>query len=96
MREKVDENLCLDELAAHVGLEKAYFCRLFKRRTNQTPIDCFIRLKIQRASDYLNFTDMRIQDVAAQVGYDDPYYFSRVFKRFTGMSPRLYRANLNH
>ena len=91
MREHVEETLSLDELADYSNLSVTYFCRLFKTRMKQTPVDYFIRLKIQCASQCLAFTDMAIRDVGQQFGYDDPYYFSRVFKRVMGMSPKSYR-----
>lgn len=91
LKEKVEEDVSLEEVAAHLHLSTTYFCRLFKKRIGQSPINYFILLKIQRSCQYLNFTSMTIHDVAFQLGYEDPYYFSRVFKRVMGMSPKNYR-----
>lgn len=96
MKARVEETLTLGELASELGLTPTYFCRLFKQRIEQAPIDYFIRLKIQRACQYLDFSDMAVQEVAAALGYADPYYFSRVFKRIMGVSPAQYRKGNQH
>lgn len=96
MKERAQESVSLEEIAAYTNLSVTYFCRLFKKRMQQTPIDYFIRLKIQCACQYLDFTDMTVQDVGQQLGYDDPYYFSRTFKRVMGISPLSYRTNHQH
>jgi len=96
MRERREEMVSLDEIAAYIHLSTPYFIRLFKKQMHQTPIDYFIRLKIQRACQYLDFTDMAIYDVAQHLGYDDAYYFSRTFKRIMGISPVGYRTSHQH
>lgn len=96
MKARVEETLTLGELTAELGLSSTYFCRLFKQRMDQAPIDYFIRLKIQRACQYLDFSDIAVQEVATVLGYDDPYYFSRVFKRIMGVSPLRYRKGNQH
>lgn len=96
MKARVEETLSLGELATELGMSATYFCRLFKRRMDQAPIDYFIRLKVRRACQYLDFSDMAVQEVAGSLGYDDPYYFSRVFKRIMGVSPLQYRKGNQH
>lgn len=96
MRERVEEAVSLEEIAAYVNLSATYFVRLFKKQMHQTPVDYFIRLKIQRACQYLDFTDMAVKDIAQQLGYKDSYYFSRVFKRIMGLSPLSYRTSHQH
>ncbi|MBD5777932.1 AraC family transcriptional regulator [Pelagicoccus sp. NFK12] len=96
MKARVEESISLADLSREVGLSSTYFCRLFKKRMDQAPIDYFIRLKIQRACQYLDFSDMAVQEVAMALGYEDPYYFSRVFKRIMGVSPLQYRKGNQH
>lgn len=96
MKARVEEVLTLGDLTEELGLSTTYFCRLFKQRMDQAPIDYFIRLKIQRACQYLDFTDISVQEVATALGYEDPYYFSRVFKRIMGVSPLQYRKGNQH
>jgi len=93
MEQHLDISLSLDELAAHAALSAPYFSKLFKARTNQSPTAYFIQLKIRKSCELLDFTDMTVQAVAQQLGYDDPYYFSRAFKRVMGMSPSKYRTD---
>ncbi len=96
MKTRLEETLSLGELSRELGLSSGYFCRLFKQRMDQAPIDYFIRLKIQKACQYLDFTDIAVQEVAGTLGYEDPYYFSRVFKRVMGVSPLQYRKGSQH
>lgn len=51
--------------------------------------------KMKEAARFLNESSLSIRDVAARVGYDDPFYFDRLFRRFYGMTPRDYRRKLN-
>ncbi len=95
VREHLRENLAaahrLDELAAAAGLSVPHFCALFKRQTGYAPIDFLIRQRIQRACKLLDTTDESIATIAAEVGYDDAYYFTRCFRRVIGCPPRSYR-----
>ncbi|RME70993.1 MAG: AraC family transcriptional regulator, partial [Verrucomicrobia bacterium] len=55
------------------------------------PLDYFNRLKVQRACELLATTTLSIAEIAEQLGFDDPYYFSRLFRKIMGMAPRVYR-----
>jgi YesN/AraC family two-component response regulator len=55
-------------------------------------MDYFSRLKVQHACRLLDTTSARIQEVGTEIGYPDPYYFSRLFREVMGMSPRAYRS----
>lgn len=57
-------------------------------------MDYFIRLKIQYACQLLSQTDLKINTIADKIGYDDSFYFSRLFKKVHGKSPRQYRLGL--
>src|SRR5262249_10574748 len=59
--------------------------------TGFAPEDFFIRLKIQRACEILEATDLCVKEVAAKLGYDDAFYFSRLFKSVNGVAPTEYR-----
>lgn len=84
----------LDELAARCHLEKPYLCRLFRRFDGETPYQRLIRLKMNRAAELLSSGDRLVKEVANELGYDDPYHFSRVFKKVYEISPEhfLYRS----
>ncbi len=95
MRDHLRESLAqphrLDELAAAAGLSVPHFCTLFRRLTGYAPIDFLIRQRVQAACRLLDTTDLSIAVIAAEVGYEDPYYFTRCFRRVIGSSPRAYR-----
>jgi AraC-like DNA-binding protein len=91
MHRNLSRKLSLKELAGIAGMSVNHYCVLFGKRYYSTPIDYFNRLKIQRACELLNTTNMRISEVGEQVGFPDPYYFSRLFKKIMGVAPREYR-----
>lgn len=91
MQSHIGRELDLDALAATVNLSKFHFLRRFKARTGQTPIQQFIHIKMQHACELLDSTDQAIKVIASEVGYQDPYYFSRIFKRTIGIAPQKYR-----
>ncbi|MGE0385567.1 MAG: helix-turn-helix domain-containing protein [Gammaproteobacteria bacterium] len=84
--------LDLDRLAAEAGLSKFHFIRRFRDVTGHTPIQYFIHMKIQSACRRLESSTDSIRRIAQECGYDDPYYFSRLFRRLIGVSPQQYRA----
>jgi AraC-like DNA-binding protein len=92
LRSNLHRPLPLAEMASHAGLSESHFSRVFKAQTGHAPLDYFILLKMQHACALLGVTDMRVKEVAAAVGYADPYYFSRLFKQVIGVSPREYRS----
>lgn len=88
------ENLSLEEMAAMVHLSAGYLSREFKRAAGCTVGEYVNRLRIERAKAMLRDGSMRNADIAAAVGIEDPVYFSRVFKKATGLRPTEYRASL--
>jgi len=91
MKNNIDKMLTLNDLTSCNNLSKTQLTDIFKERTGYSPIDYFIRLKIQKACHNLDFTDMTISEVAEKIGYHDQYYFSRLFKKIMGISPSDYR-----
>ncbi|HQY90293.1 MAG: AraC family transcriptional regulator [Caldilinea sp.] len=91
LRSNLHRPLSLAEMAGQAGLSESHFSRVFKAQTGHAPLDYFILLKMQHASALLAVTDLHVKEVAAAVGYSDPYYFSRLFKQVIGVSPRDYR-----
>lgn len=84
----------LDELAVQSGVSVSHFSSLFRMETGFSPIDFLLRQRISHAARLLVTTDGTIASIAASVGCDDPYYFSRQFRRIMGASPRDYRKGL--
>jgi len=81
----------LDELAAAANMSVAHYSALFRRETGFAPIDFLIRLRVQHACRLLDTTDLSVAAIAERVGYPDPYYFTRCFRRVMEVAPRLYR-----
>ena len=94
MRQHSDKPLQVSALTALASLSPSQFFALFRRATGRTPIDYFIHLRMRRACELLAGTDLSVKEVAAMLGYDDPFYFSRVFKSVNGVAPRDYRVRL--
>ncbi len=92
MRKHIHQRCELPYLARMSGLSVARYASLFRQHTGYPPMDYFIRLKIQQACWLLDTTSLRISEIANAVGYEDSYYFSRLFRRIMGKSPRAYRA----
>lgn len=84
----------LEELATAAGLSIPHFCTLFRQQTGYAPIDFLIRQRIRLACRQLDTTNETIAVIGANVGFVDPYYFSRCFHRIMGCSPRGYRKTI--
>jgi AraC family transcriptional regulator of arabinose operon len=91
MQEKINVALKLEDLAAFVNLSASHFSASFKSKTGHSPIEYFNQLKIQKACQYLSFTNMAVKEIAFTLGIDDQYYFSRMFTRLMEISPTDYR-----
>ena len=92
MKEFVHEKLTLKTIASEIGLSPSQYSLVFRRKTGRSPMDYLLHLRIQKACQFLDATDFRIKEIALKVGYDDPYYFSRIFKKVMGTSPVNYRT----
>ncbi|MBI4976455.1 MAG: helix-turn-helix domain-containing protein [Spirochaetes bacterium] len=85
------EPIRIDELAALEGITPNYFTTEFSRQFGMTPVEYLSRKRVAQAKMLLA-EDMPIHAVAARTGFRDQYYFSNVFKKYTGSSPRRFRA----
>lgn len=91
MKDNIRKKLTVDDIASRFSYSASHFFALFRKETGMSPLDYFIQLKIQKACQMLDLTNMRIKEIAATIGYDDPYYFSRLFSRVMDMPPKEYR-----
>jgi len=94
LEEQWDSHVTLGDLASEVCLSPAHLCAQFSRHIGQPPIDYQAGIRVRRAALLLRNFELTVSDVARQVGYDEPGYFSKVFRRRMGVSPSDYRANL--
>lgn len=95
MQNNLSRVLRLSDLAESVNVSIPHYSFLFRKKTGFAPIEYFNQLKIQKACQHLLFTDLRIKSIAEQLGIDDPYYFSRMFTKLMGISPKEYRVTRN-
>jgi AraC-like DNA-binding protein len=96
MREKLKDRFTVEDFAARYQLSASHFSALFRQSTGMSPMEYFIQLKIQKSCQLLYDASIKIKDVAKQVGYDDAYYFSRLFKKLMGVAPEQYRVIKNN
>lgn len=92
MKKNLDKNLNLYDIAGMMDLSISHLSALFKQNMHDSPYNYYIFLKIQRACYLLWNTPLNIKSIAAQLGYEDPYHFSRVFKNLMGLSPKQFRS----
>ncbi|MGZ9583541.1 helix-turn-helix domain-containing protein [Paenibacillus marinisediminis] len=85
------EELRLETVCREFSISKSYFCQLFKRFTGKTYGDYLIEYRVHKAAELLLKSDMSVTDISYGVGFNDHAYFSRVFKRQTGVAPTLYK-----
>ena len=88
------EELSLEDVAKHVNTSVYYFCKVFKKYTGLNFTDYVSRLRIERAKNLLLNPNIKICDIAYEVGFQSLTHFNRVFKKITGLSPTEYRGRL--
>jgi len=91
MNKNLEKKLTLQQIADEAGYSPTYFTTLFRKETNYAPLSYFSHLKILKACEFLDYTRTKIKEISFQLGYSDPYYFTKDFKKKMGMSPRQYR-----
>lgn len=91
MRKTLTSPLTLEGYAREAGYSVPRYCHWFKHFTGVSSMAYLTELRIQSACEYLDTTSLNIKQIAATLGYDDPYYFSRAFAKCTGQSPMKYR-----
>ena len=86
-----DPNISLISVANHVAMSAAYFSTVFSQTTGRSFITYLTALRIDKAKELLSTTNMKLSDIALEIGYNEPNYFSHVFRKSTGMTPKEYR-----
>ena len=92
MTQHLNQSVRVAEFAAQANVSLSHFFALFKRRNGSAPMDYFTQLRMQHACRLLNGTSASVKEVAAAMGYNDPFYFSRVFKSVNRVAPSRYRV----
>lgn len=90
--EHYSEEMSLAMLAERYHVASTYFSRMFRQEIGESLILYITRRRVEKAKEYIRNSDMNLTEIAFVVGYDDYAYFSRVFKKSTGVSPRDYKS----
>ncbi|MGB7395877.1 MAG: AraC family transcriptional regulator [Pricia sp.] len=89
--ENLDKPLKSKNIAEEFNYSPSYLFSLFKKSTGYSLIQFFNLKKVQKACEYLNYTELSVKEISHRVGFQDPLYFSRLFKKYMGASPRSYK-----
>jgi len=92
MRENIGKRITLNELSKFSGYSSSHFSSLFHQKTGYSPLNYLSQLKIQEACHFLDFSDLKINQISMMVGFEDALYFSRIFTKTMGVSPTEYRC----
>ena len=86
-----ESGLSVDDICSHLGVGTSYFSSVFKKETGLSFVTYLTKVRMQQAQRFLDTTDEKTYVIAGMVGYDEPNYFSYVFKKQFGVSPSKYR-----
>ena len=93
IKNNYQHKISLASVSEHIGLSSGYLCRIFKEETGGSINACINNLRMTKAGKLLKDSNSYIKEVAISVGFEDQLYFSRLFKRYYGMTPSEYRAS---
>jgi AraC-like DNA-binding protein len=91
MKAHLDKRMQVDDFARHCSMSSSHFSKVFRSEKGHAPMDYFIQLKMQKACQLLDSMSIKIKDIACCVGYEDPYYFSRMFNKVVGTPPSRWK-----
>ena len=92
LNDNYNKKISLEQIAHNMYLSPVYISKIFKEETGESPINYLINIRLEKARDILlRSDDNSIKSIANQVGYDDVYHFSKLFKKYYGISPLYYR-----
>lgn len=90
IKQHYNEDISLSEISSYVNLSPQHFSKIFKETTNFNYVEWVNNLRVEKAKEYMNQEDYTIKEICYLVGYKDPNYFSRIFKKYVGISPTEY------
>lgn len=88
-----ESDMSIDRICSHLGVSATYFSSLFKKDTGNSFVTYLTNVRMEKALELLNTTDEKTYIIAEKIGYDEPNYFSYVFKKAYGISPSKYRSS---
>ena len=91
----LERNIChvltVGDICAETGYSRAYVFKEFRAATGKSVMEYFIALKIEEAKRHLREDDMTVKEISEHLAFDTPNYFSKTFKRYTGLTPSTYK-----
>lgn len=94
LQDSLDQQLDMEKLARQLPMGYSSFRKAFKKYIGDSPNQYHLNLRLNRAKDLLTSTALNINEVADQTGFDSVFYFSKLFKKKNGMSPKFYRTSI--
>lgn len=93
LQKNIDQTYSIKDISEEFKYSPSYIFTLFKKRTGYSLIHFFNLKKMQKACEYLNYTDLSVKEISYKMNFQDPSYFSRLFKKLMGVSPKRYKQN---
>ena len=93
MNKNINKNLTIREIASFLNYSSSYYYCKFMYEIGISPMAYFTKMKINKACNFLENSDLKINQIATLLGYTDPLYFSRVFTKIIGIPPSEYRVH---
>lgn len=93
IRDNFSKNISLQSIADHIHVNSSYLSRLYKKETGESIVDAINKYRIDNAKKLLKDPGNKVFEVACAVGIEDPAYFTHVFSKYTGMSPKEYKVS---
>jgi len=94
MQQRLETGISVDEIASTCGLSYGQLLRTFTRYTGLSPYQYFLQLRVHRGKELLRDPEVQVKEVAARLQFENQYYFARIFRKKTGLSPSEWRARL--
>ena len=87
-------DISLDDVSKEVDISPYYFSKLFKEEAGENFIEYLTNIRLKKAKELLDTTEMSMKEIGIQIGYSDPNYFSRIFKKNFGITPTEYKEGM--
>ena len=91
LKANVMGNLSIDEICAQTSYGRAYLFRVFKAETGKSIIEYFLELKMEKAKQFILEGKLTVKEIAVELSFNEPNYFTKTFKRITGITPSAYK-----
>jgi len=89
-----DRDIKVNDIANYIGIDRSYLANVFKKIMHVSPQQYLINYRLEKARNLLKKSNLSITEISVRVGYSDPLYFSRLFKRYYNISPTEYRTQI--